>query len=139
MAHSCERKFEESVLESVMRTQHSRHFVPYIGMGPRIYQRVRGGGGGGGVAPLLIRISFFPLSFVVCVLVREVGDVRWIPLLRVWKIDPNILRKGKKVTESPPPPPPAPSPLQIRFEYDSILCRVLCQYSPIYKVISSQI
>ena len=24
-------------------------------------------------------------------LVREVGDVRWVPLLCVWKIDPKIL------------------------------------------------
>ena len=30
------------------------------------------------------------------VLVREGGDVRWIPLLRIWKLDPNILMKEKK-------------------------------------------
>ena len=39
--------------------------------------------------PLWIRIFFFFL------LVREVGDVRWVPLLCVWKIDPKMLRLKK--------------------------------------------
>ena len=49
--------------------------------------------------PLWIQIFFFFL------LVREVGDVRCIPQLRVWKIDPTILRPKKK-WRSPPPPQP---------------------------------
>ena len=55
-----------------------------------------GGGGGGGVThppPLWIqRPSSF---FVAFLLVREVDDVWWVPLLRVWKVDRQILRKEK--------------------------------------------
>ena len=43
-------------------------------------------------------------------LVREVCDVRWVPLLCVWKIEQNMLRSGKRVSDSPPPPPPTPPP-----------------------------
>ena len=48
--------------------------------------------------------------FFLLLLVREVGDVRWVPLLCVWKIDPKMLRSGKKSVgvRHPPPPPPPP-------------------------------
>ena len=55
-------------------------------------RRVRGGGGG---------VSF-GFDFFFLVLVREVGNVRWVPLLRVWKIDPNILSLEEKKWRSPP-------------------------------------
>ena len=66
----------------------------------------RGGGGFWGSAP-----SPFPLwigIFFFFLLVREVGNVRCILLLRVWKIDPKILRPKKGDGDSFPPPPPPP-------------------------------
>ena len=48
------------------------------------------------------RCGFFFFFFFL--LVREVGDVQWVPLLCVWKIDQKILRsEKKKVSESPHP------------------------------------
>ena len=74
-------------------------------------------------------LTFVCVCFRVCVFfffwgggvfVREVGDVRWVPLLFVWKVDPNILRSGKKCRSPHPPPrprtvkkcmPPPPPPM----------------------------
>ena len=71
-----------------------------------------GGGGGGGLGafnPIWIKKRFLGVGWGVeapldpknylCfdrLLVRDVGDVWWIPLVRVWKLDPKTLRKGKK-------------------------------------------
>ena len=38
------------------------------------------------------------------VLVREVGDVQWVPLLCVWKIEKKNFEVGKKKCRSPPTP-----------------------------------
>ena len=66
----------------------------YLYHGPQA--RPKGGGGGGGV-------RLHPPFGSVFLLVREVGNVRWVPLLCVRKIDPKNLRsKKKEVTESPP-------------------------------------
>ena len=55
-------------------------------------------GGGEALPPPWIRR---PFSFLF-LLVREVGDVRWVPLLRVWKIDPKLVRKENKSVGVPP-------------------------------------
>ena len=73
--------------------------------------QVRRGGGGGiwGFTPPPPFDQFF------CCCLSEVGDV--VPLLCIWKIDPQILRSEKKVSDHPPPisffrpglpPPPTP-------------------------------
>ena len=54
---------------------------------------------------------------------REVGDVKCIPLLPVWNIDPKILRlKKKKVMVPPPPPPPRMWRLQNSHPMDYAWC-----------------
>ena len=40
------------------------------------------------------------LLFLFFLLVREVGDVRWVSYSMSGKIDPKILRKGEKSVES---------------------------------------
>ena len=67
----------------------------------RIHGKARKGGGGGWwCSPPPPSFGFEKCFYV---LVKEVGDVWWIPLLSVWQIDPILFRKEKKVTESPPP------------------------------------
>ena len=48
-------------------------------------------------------------------LVIEVCDVRWEPLLCVWKIEGKMLSREKQVSESPPPPPWSSSDLRHCF------------------------
>ena len=45
---------------------------------------------------------FFLCVCVFVLLVKEVGDVWWVPLLCVWKIDPKILSSEKKSDGVPP-------------------------------------
>ena len=65
-------------------------------------------GGGGGVRGVRLHPPFGSFVFFF-LLVREVGNVRWVPLLCVRKIDPNNLRSKKRKWRSPPPPPPRSS------------------------------
>ena len=60
--------------------------------------------------------------FFFFLLVIEVCDVRWVPLLCVWKIEPNILRLEK--CWSPPPPPPP----MIRFFALLVTAPVCCGF-----------
>ena len=66
---------------------------------------------------------FKPLPSSFLLLIR---DVRWVPLLCVWKINPKILRSGKKSVGVPPPSPhPPPPPWKnscIRHYVSSISC-----------------
>ena len=102
--------------------------------------RTRGGGGGdtpppldpkkrflwglgvlGGKTPLWIRRPFL---FVL--LLREVGDVRWIPLLRVWKIYQKILRKEKKCrSQRSPLEKILRAPLVVIYVYTSFYISIL--------------
>ena len=96
--------------------------------------------GVGGSTPPLDPKNFFPLFFLggglnffggnppppppgtedpfFVWLLREVGDVWWVPLLQVWKFDQTILTPplselfqacGEKKSVGVPPPPPPPS------------------------------
>ena len=81
---------------------------------------------------LLLLLGFF------CLFVREVGDVQWVPLLCVWKIDPKKFGVEKKVFEYrgwqrtlktvvPPPPPPPP---MVRFGFPPMCtCTGVTQYN----------
>ena len=71
-----------------------------------VQARPRRGGGGGAMGatahPFLKRKHFIIIIIImvfiylfIYLLVREVGDVRWVPLLCVRKIDPQNLRSEK--------------------------------------------
>ena len=50
--------------------------------------------------------NFFPPNFLLfyCFACQRGGDVRWVPLLHAWKIDPpKKLERKRRVLESPPP------------------------------------
>ena len=69
--------------------------------------------------------------FFVFWLVREVGDVRCIPLPRFWKIYPKIWGQKKKglLKSSPPPPPPN----RLFQAWRGIMACMQCSYPPLEK------